>query len=548
MKVPPDLSDRVSAKAGSSASSMPVLVVGAGPTGLLLAAELCRRAVPCHLIDARPAAMHWDRATVIHPRSLQIFEALGIVDGLLDAGCRQRIIKVFSGGVQLGQIDLSISGSTYGFNLGLSEEVTESALTAYLERRGGSVTRGARLTGLQIQPDGVVAEVEKEGERNTMRARWIVGCDGIHSATRELAGIAFEGHPLPKEWAVFDAAIDGWTDTHEGIFAYHDLHPIILTALPGRRWRVYLRPSSEAADLVAEATSTLHMYVPAASFVAIENPTRFRCFTKIAAHYRSGPVFLAGDSAHLCSPSEGHGMNTGIQDAFNLAWKLALVYQGAADPSLLDSYEAERRPIAETITTSGDLFEQAQLLVDPAERRQRDEEIRALLSDPVKLHQQVMAETELSIAYGDSPIIDEDGHGDGDLSAGFRLPDGLMVEWPRGKAKDLHRLAHRSGHTLLLLAGNTAEEARFTRLYEDLCEQVAGSPIFESVLALTSQEVAAGNTGLLRPDVSERLGARGITLLAMRPDGYVGLRSDHDHLAALSRYRKMIQNGSPGAG
>jgi 2-polyprenyl-6-methoxyphenol hydroxylase-like FAD-dependent oxidoreductase len=543
MTEPARLSDRVPAKADLSFSSAPVLVVGAGPTGLLLAGELCRRGVPCHLIDARPAPMNWDRATVIHPRSLEIFEALGIVDGLMDIGCKQRIIKVFSGGDQLGQIDLSTSGSTYGFNLGLSEEVTESALTAYLQQRGGSVTRGSRLVGLHIQPDGVLAEIEKDGERSTMRARWIVGCDGIHSATRELAGIAFEGHKLPREWAVFDAAIDGWNDTHEGIFAYHDLLPIILTALPRNRWRVYLRPSSGTSDLVAEATSTLHRYVPTASFVAIENPTRFHCFTKIAAHYRSGPVFLAGDSAHLCSPSEGHGMNTGIQDAFNLAWKLALVYQGAAGPSLLDSYEAERRPVAEAITTSGDLFEQAQLLTDPAERRQRDDAIRALLSDPVRLHEQVMAETELSIAYSGSPIIDEDGTGEGGLEAGSRLPDGLMVEWPRGSASDLHRLAHRSGHTLLLLAGNRTEEDRFSRLIEELRGQVAGCPIFESAVALSSREDPTGKTGFLQPGVSERLGVAGITLLAMRPDGYVGLRCDRDHLAAVSRYRKMIQNG-----
>jgi 2-polyprenyl-6-methoxyphenol hydroxylase-like FAD-dependent oxidoreductase len=111
-----------------------VLVVGAGPTGLLLAAELCRRSVPCVLIDARSEAMHWDRATVVHPRSLQIFEAIGVVDKLLNVGCKQRVIKVYSDGTMLGAIDLSTSGSAYGFNLGLSEEVTESILTDYLHR------------------------------------------------------------------------------------------------------------------------------------------------------------------------------------------------------------------------------------------------------------------------------------------------------------------------------------------------------------------------------------------------------------------------------
>lgn len=136
-----------------------MLVVGAGPTGLLLASELQRRGVPCHLIDSRPAPLHWDRATVVHPRSLQIFEAIGLVHKLLDVGCRQRVIKIHSGGTVLGAIDLSTSKSIYGFNLGLSEEVTESVLTEYLHKHGGEVTRSSRLVGLKPHSDGVLAEI-----------------------------------------------------------------------------------------------------------------------------------------------------------------------------------------------------------------------------------------------------------------------------------------------------------------------------------------------------------------------------------------------------
>src|SRR6478609_9148651 len=104
------------------------------------------------------------------------------------------------------------------------------------------------------------------------------------------------------------------------------------------------------------------------SFAAVENPTRFHCHTKVATTFRAGPVLLAGDAAHLCSPAQGHGMNTGLQDAANLAWKLALVHAGAADDDLLDTYEAERRPAAATVAASGDDFEHAQMLTDPTER------------------------------------------------------------------------------------------------------------------------------------------------------------------------------------
>jgi 2-polyprenyl-6-methoxyphenol hydroxylase-like FAD-dependent oxidoreductase len=519
-----------------------VLVIGAGPTGLLLAAELQRRGVQCHLIDAQPAPMHWDRATVVHPRSLQIFEAIGQVDKLLDAGCKQRLIAIHSGGKSLGRIDLSTCGSVYGFNLGVSEEVTESILTEYLHQQGGHVNRSSRLVELTPHAEGVVAEIESNGERYLMGAHWLVGCDGIHSPTRELSGIGFEGHKLARQWAVFDATVEGWTDTHEGIFVYEDIVPIILTPLPGKRWRVYLRPSSPESDLVADAASTLHTYVPAASFTRVESPTRFTCYTKVATRFRAGRVFLAGDSAHLSSPAEGHGMNTGIQDAFNLAWKLALVHDGTANSRLLDSYQAERRPIAEMITQSGDMFEQAQLLTDPTERDRRDQATRDMLSHPKDLHQEVMAETELVIDYSDSPIVT--GNACRGLAAGYRLPDNVTVKWPDTTPCGLHQLAHRADHTLLLLAGPAADADVLADLHAALQKVAKDSPLFAEAFAIATPAKVPVKVGRIDRSTADQLGIDGITLLAMRPDGYIGMRSDHDHLRDLRYYCTLIQEGN----
>jgi 2-polyprenyl-6-methoxyphenol hydroxylase-like FAD-dependent oxidoreductase len=197
-------------KGAHAGNRPPVLVVGAGPTGLLLAAELQRRGVPCHLIDARPGPLHWDRATVVHPRSLEVFESLGLVGRFLDAGTRQRAVKVHSGGQVLGTMDLSTCGSIYGFNLGVSEEVTESILTDYLHEQGGEVNRSSRLVGLKPHPECVLAEIERDGGRYQVEARYVLGCDGIYSPTRDLSGIGFEGHDIAKPWAVFDATLQGW--------------------------------------------------------------------------------------------------------------------------------------------------------------------------------------------------------------------------------------------------------------------------------------------------------------------------------------------------
>lgn len=525
--------------AAPAAHRTSVLIVGAGPTGLLLASELQRRGVPCHLIDAHPGPNHWDRATLVHPRSLQIFEAIGLVDKLLDVGCRQRIIKVHSSGKELGTIDLSTSGSAYGFSLGVSEEVTESVLTDYLHKLGGEVNRSSRLIGLTPHPNGVLAEIEHESVRYQIDAEWVVGCDGIHSATRELSGIGFEGHKLARQWAVFDATIEGWTDTYEGIFVYHELLPIILSPLPGERWRVYMKPSSEESDLVAEATSTLRVYLPSATFIDVENPTRFTCYTKVATKYRAGRVFLAGDSAHLCSPGEGHGMNCGLQDAFNLAWKLALVHHGTSDPTLLDSYEAERRPIAEMYTQSGDDFEHGFTMTDPTERDTRDRAIRAMITNPENYHHQVMAETELNLEYSHSPIVSGDTNSN--LAPGYRLPDNIAIRWQAQQSgkQQLHQLAHRAGHTLLLLSGPGADGAEFESLHATL-QPIANSLLFEAAVALATRFDLPVQIGHLEPAAADLLGVEGTTLLAVRPDGFIGLRADRDHLIALEHYRTLL--------
>ena len=333
-------------------ADVPVLVVGAGPTGLLLASELYRRGVECRVIDAHPAPLHWDRATVVHPRSLEIFESLGLLEPLLTAGVKQRVARLHSAGRVLGEIDLSTCGSRYGFNIGISEEVTESLLTEYLRQQGGKVIRSSRLVELEHHEDGLVATIQRDGTTEQVSVRWVVGCDGLHSTTRNLSGIELTGHDMAVPWAVFDATLMGWTDSYEANYAYLDEIPVILTALPNRRWRVYLRPSSLDSDLVADASATISRYLPTIGFNDVANPTRFHCHTKVATRFRSGRILLAGDAAHVCSPAQGHGMNSGLQDAFNLAWKLALVCHGHCTPDLLDSYEAERRPVAETITAS----------------------------------------------------------------------------------------------------------------------------------------------------------------------------------------------------
>ncbi len=503
-----------------------VLIVGAGPTGLTLAAELRRRSVDCILIDALDGALSWDRATIVHPRTMELLSTLGVSDELLKTGVHQRFIDIYSDGEHLGHMDLAETDSPFGFNVNVSEEVTERTMSRHLHANGGTVQYGHRLTGMHLSDDGVLARIAHAGEEYELEAEWIVGCGGLHSPVRELSGIAFEGHSIAQSWAVVDTTIAGWPFGHETNFALLDHDSVILTPLPDLRWRAYIRPTSDTSDLIEDAGTIIRRYAPGASLIDNANPTRFHCHTKVAAGYRRGRALLAGDAAHVCSPSQGHGMNSGIQDAFNLAWKLALVCHGDADPRLLDSYEAERRPVALTITSSGDGFETMQTLKDDRERAERDTALRATFSDAQARQQEILGEAELDISYEGSPIVIPPHGARTTVEAGQRLPAAI----------GLYPLIGQT-HTAIVIGQNSSLVAETTSAIRDA---YAGG--IDAIVPL-----ALDDPTVVDPDVracaDEVLGAASMTILVLRPDGHIGLRSDGADIDSIRSYLDLIRAG-----
>jgi len=512
-----------------------VLVVGGGPTGLLLAAELRRRDVTCRLIDANPGPLPWDRATVVHPRSLEFFDSLGIVEPFIAEGAKQRIAKIHSDGELIATIDLSLCGSRYPYNVGISEEVTERELTKLFERVGGKVVRSTKLVDVEDRGEFMVATMERDGVKEHISAKWVVGCDGLHSVTRAKCGIKMTGSDIAKPWAVFDATLRDWPDSYEGNFGYLDEVTVLMTALPKQRWRVYLHPKSADSGLVEDAKGTVGRYVPGIEFDDVANPMRFHCHTKIATSYRCGRILLAGDAAHVCSPAQGHGMNTGLGDAFNLGWKLALVCKGLADAALLDTYEAERRPVAQLVMKEGEDFENALLLKAPEARRERNKAIAAAFGTDSSRHHEAVAEAELDIDYGRSPIV----MGDEAQTAGpgGRIVDSIAVS--KLPVRWLHELAHRAGHTAILIGGPDSSVESLKDLHQKLAART--SPFIDDTILVMTHADPGGKIPRITPGAAERLGVRNTTLLVIRPDLHIGLRSEHDYAAALDRYEAGLR-------
>ncbi len=346
------------------------LVVGAGPVGLTLAAELARHGVRPRVIDRRAAPLPYCRAIGVTPRTLEVWEDMGVAREAVDAGLWLEGMRSVMVGQGSRDSFHDYDDLPYG-ELGLPQYETERLLEVHLARFGVTVERGVSLVGLgEERADGLEVHLERaDGAAETLRAAYVVGCDGAHSTLRHALGIAFEGEAFPMLFMLGDLRID-W-DLPRGMALralrlVEDGPPDMFVAIPlpeRNRYRVstLAPPELEAKGqpgaghgIQAERDGpTLAQLQAVANDLLPGRPTlgdlrwssTFRISMRLAERYRRGRGFLAGDAAHIHPPTGGQGMNTGIQDAYNLAWKLALVLRGTAPATLLDSYEAERRPV-----------------------------------------------------------------------------------------------------------------------------------------------------------------------------------------------------------
>jgi 2-polyprenyl-6-methoxyphenol hydroxylase-like FAD-dependent oxidoreductase len=332
-----------------------------------MAAELARHGVRCRIVDRLGAALPYCRAIGVTPRTLEVWDDLGIARDMIDAGIWITGLRSIIDGRPPRDDLLDLSDLPYG-ELGLPQYETERLLTRYLARYGIEVERGVTLAGL-AQRDGEVAVRldHAGGEPEEAIFRYVVGCDGAHSGVRHALGIAFPCEAFPMMFMLGDVHID-W-DVPRGMALralrlVEDSAPDMFIAIPlpePGRYRVStLAPpdiaSPRASDhgIQSELAGPGLPRIQAIADSLVPGKPRlsdlrwsslFRISMRLAEHYRLGRVFLAGDAAHIHPPTGGQGMNTGIHDAYNLAWKLALVLKGVAPKALLDSYEAERRPV-----------------------------------------------------------------------------------------------------------------------------------------------------------------------------------------------------------
>lgn len=510
-----------------------VLVVGGGPVGLTMAAELARHGVRARIIDKLVAPLPYCRAIGVTPRTLEIYAQMGIVREMVDAG-------VFFEGLRLatpeGERDIvqDLSDLPWG-PIGIRQSETERILEAHLRGFGIALERGVSLVALEQSDQSVAVELQRaDGARETASVAYVIGCDGAHSFVRHALGIAFEGDSFP--WGFMLAEVELSPPPPRG-FALRALRPreddapemFIAVPLPEPgRYRVSSLAPPEAT--VGAADHGLQSERPGPDIVALQaiadrllpapvtlsNMTWssfFRISMRLAAKYRVGRAFLAGDAAHIHPPTGGQGMNTGIQDAFNLAWKLARVLRGRAPASLLDSYEIERRTVGADVvarTTAAS--------VEIAGKRQK----------PHRLE-----DTQILLTYRGLPTVGEAVSGsvpDDAPRAGDRAPEAIGLRRAHVGVPLRFFEIIGGGYTLAvwLDAPGDADLAGLERLTARIEAATAGDVRVVAIVAADAAPVQTGRVVVLTDAAGAFRAAyrpsHGAAWL-VRPDGYIGFHA-----------------------
>jgi len=341
-----------------------VLIVGGGPTGLMLANQLGRRGIRAMIVDKGPGPAQQTRAMGVQARTLEIYSKLGIADRALELGRRGNGANLWAEGrrkarIPLGEIGKSFSPFPYVLLLG--QDDNERILGEHLRQWGMAVQWNTELVLLEQTSDRVTATLKaKDGTTRKLEAAYLAGCDGGHSTVRELCGIGFPGAPYEHVFFVADTEATGPMVPDElNVYLWRKGFHLFFPMRGSDRWRVIgILPKR----LRHRDDLTFDEVVPAVrreagaelNFKQCSWFSTYRIHHRSAERFRNRRCFLLGDAAHVHSPAGGQGMNTGLQDAYNLAWKLALVVSGKADAALLDTYEAERIPVAQRLLETTD--------------------------------------------------------------------------------------------------------------------------------------------------------------------------------------------------
>jgi 2-polyprenyl-6-methoxyphenol hydroxylase-like FAD-dependent oxidoreductase len=435
----------------------PVVIVGAGPVGMTLGMALKRSSVQVRIVDKAAARTDKSKALVIWPRTLELLDIQSCARPFLEAGHNAVGARIVAEGKLLTEVRLDTARSIYRAALMIPQSETERLLEEQMALLGVEVEREVELTSFEAQPDGVaVALRHGDGREESMTASYLIGCDGAHSVVRHGLDANFEGDTLPSDWVLADLSLEGTLPRDEIIICWAPDGVLVLFPISGARFRVIADIKASDGDASAPSLAAVQKLLDERGPAGLRahDPiwmSNFHINERKVKSYRKGRVFLCGDAAHVHSPAGGQGMNTGMQDAFNLAWKLAMVWHGRAATALLDSYSPERSAIGEQVLRNAGNLTKIAILHNPILQEIRSLAVGALGKIPALRQRMVDQLTEIDLHYrGIGLSTSLQPHGASHHPAGGeRAPDLALVH---DGASRLHDML-RSGRFVVLSVG-----------------------------------------------------------------------------------------------
>jgi 2-polyprenyl-6-methoxyphenol hydroxylase-like FAD-dependent oxidoreductase len=486
-----------------------VMIIGAGPVGLTMAAELARYGVPLRIVDKSARRTDKSKALVLWSRTLELLDRAGASQRFVAEGMKVVAANILTDDRPIGRVGIDVVDTPYPFALMLPQSDTERLLEERLASLGVAVERQTELASFSATPEGVDALLLRhaDGSQEQVHADWLIGCDGAHSVVRHGLALTFPGSTMESDWYLADVHLLGYPFPDDEIATYwHEDGVLVLFPITAGRYRAIMDVGLSAEGPPPNPTlrrvqELIDRRGPGG--IIASDPiwlSSFRINERKVDDYRVGRVFVAGDAAHVHSPAGGQGMNTGMQDAFNLAWKLALVAGGSCHPGLLDSYSVERSAIGTKVLQEAERLTEIGTLRNPLARNLRNVVARLVLGLAPVRKAMVDSMTEVSIGYEKSPLNGTSSHG----------------------------LAPAAGERMAPVAGQLPPGAG-SRPRFMLCAEAG--PV--------AQGLTAGFADLLDPDVRPPLEAGGMWLV--RPDGYVACAARADDAEALARYLDALR-------
>ncbi|MFL5800498.1 MAG: FAD-dependent monooxygenase [Roseiflexaceae bacterium] len=516
-----------------------VLIVGAGPTGLALAYQLRRLGVSFRIIEKNPTPSTTSKAIGLQYRVSEVLAWMGLFE-------RFRARSVMGAGINFNlngepilhlQLDrlqgMSGRGAFEPQSVMLPQSATEGLLIDALHERGVAVEYSTAFVAFTQDGERIVSRIQHAGgAEELVESQYLVSCEGAHSLIRKQAGIAFVGRTYPLAYYMADVEVDWQLNRNEVYVWLHEDGMFSAIPMPGeRRWRLFVESSAQVDERPTEVTLDLIRQLMAERIddhtTQLSAPTwltEFRISCRMVDRFRSGRAFLAGDAAHIHSPTGGQGITTGIQDAYNLTWKLGMVLRGAAPDTLLDTYDEERQVAVQRVLASTDQTSNIMLAHSRAAQLFRDRVVLPLLRSRAMQKRITRRLSQLDFNYrGLSLSAQQEAglFGRARVRAGNRTPDVLFRDARTGEQTSLFAHLGRSRLFALLGPGAGERPAEVARLREAL-----GRLGIDCLLVLPeTAQPPHGSDGLIdiSGDFQRLYGARGEFLYLIRPDGYVGL-------------------------